>query len=47
MIPLKSEFKHSFHDNGKMYKRPTLSMKKEEMGVNGRHGDRFSVPGSM
>lgn len=30
MISLKSEFKHSFHDNSNMYKRQTLSMKKEK-----------------
>lgn len=29
MISLKSAFKHSFHDNGNMYKRQTLSMKKK------------------
>lgn len=40
MISLKSAFKHSFHDNGNMYKRQTLSMKKEKRSVNRRHGDR-------
>lgn len=38
MISLKSAFKHSFHDDSNMYKRQTLSLKKEEVRVNCRRG---------
>lgn len=40
MISLKSAFKHSFHDNGNMYKRHDSKHEEEKMSVNRRRGHR-------